>query len=195
MNTAGVIHAVQHIRRLRGGTQSHLIRASDKNFYTAKFQNNPQHIRVLANEFLAGRIGRLLGLPMPKTKVIDVSEWLILNTPCLWIESEGLSTPCAKGLQLASRYAADLWTDYVFDYLPESAFSRVVNIADFARVLALDKWLGNCDSRQAILSGVRTNPLIRRCLSTRGTASMPVSGHSPTWRCTAYITPTTSMRT
>ncbi len=31
--------AVQHIRRMRGGSQSHLLRASDENYYVTKFQN------------------------------------------------------------------------------------------------------------------------------------------------------------
>jgi hypothetical protein len=51
------ISAVQHLRRLRGGAQSHLLRASDGASYVTKFQNNPQHIRVLANEMLATRLG------------------------------------------------------------------------------------------------------------------------------------------
>jgi hypothetical protein len=48
---------VQHVRRMRGGSQSHLMRASDGHFYVVKFQNNPQHLRVLANEMFATRLG------------------------------------------------------------------------------------------------------------------------------------------
>jgi hypothetical protein len=44
------ISAVQHLRPRRGGAQSQLLRASDGNCYVTKFQNNPQQIRVLANE-------------------------------------------------------------------------------------------------------------------------------------------------
>ncbi len=58
------VSAVRHIRRLRGGSQSHLLAASDGGFYVTKFQNNPQHVRVLANEMLAGQLGRFLGLPL-----------------------------------------------------------------------------------------------------------------------------------
>jgi len=47
----------------RGGAQAHLLRASDGNWYVTKFQNNPQHIRVLANEMLATRLGLALSLP------------------------------------------------------------------------------------------------------------------------------------
>ena len=31
--------AVQHIRRMRGGAQSHLMRCADHNYYVVKFQN------------------------------------------------------------------------------------------------------------------------------------------------------------
>jgi hypothetical protein len=62
------ISAVQHIRRLRGGSQSQLLRASDGAYYVCKCSNNPRHIRVLANEMLAMR----LGLPMPEVEVIDI---------------------------------------------------------------------------------------------------------------------------
>jgi hypothetical protein len=48
--------AVQHIRRLRGGSQAQLLRASDGAYYVCKFLNNPQHIRVLANEMFATRL-------------------------------------------------------------------------------------------------------------------------------------------
>ena len=64
---------------MRGGSQSHLLRASDGGFYVTKFSNNPQHIRVLANEMMASLLGRWLGLPMPEVAVIDVSDWLIAH--------------------------------------------------------------------------------------------------------------------
>ena len=83
------ISAVQHLRPLRGGAQSHLLRATDENWYVTKFQNNPQHIRVLANEMLATRLGLTLGLPMPQVVVIEVSDWLIEHTADLRIQLGG----------------------------------------------------------------------------------------------------------
>ena len=71
------ISAIQHLRPLRGGAQAHLLKASDGACYVTKFQNNPQHIRVLANEMLATNLGLALGLPMPRVEVIEVSDWLI----------------------------------------------------------------------------------------------------------------------
>lgn len=127
------LYAQQCIRRMRGGSQSHLMRASDGAYYVVKFRNNPQHTRVLANEFLASRIGRCLGLPMPEVNVIEVSDWLIQNTPELCIECAGHSTLCSSGSQLACRYVADPECDMVLDYMPESMSAHIDNIETFAR--------------------------------------------------------------
>ncbi len=93
MAASTTLTAVQQIRRMRGGSQSHLMRASDGHYYITKFQNNPQHCRVLANEFLASRLGLYLGLPMPEVAVIEVSDWLVSNSPDLRIDTAGLLDP------------------------------------------------------------------------------------------------------
>jgi hypothetical protein len=80
------ISVVQHLRPFRGGARSHLLRASDGLCYVTKFQNNPQHIRVLANEMLATKLGLALGLPIPQVVVIEVSDWLIERTQELRIQ-------------------------------------------------------------------------------------------------------------
>jgi hypothetical protein len=147
------VHAQQHIRRMRGGSQSQFMRASDGHYYIIKLQGNPQHTRVLANEFIASRLGRYLGLPMPEVAVIYVSDWLIENTPELRFDVAGLATPCRSGLQFGSRYVADPETDMIFDYLPESLMlEKTRNLHDLARVLVLDKWAGNADGRQVVFT-------------------------------------------
>jgi diguanylate cyclase (GGDEF)-like protein/PAS domain S-box-containing protein len=55
--------AVKHVRRLRGGSQVRLLRCSDGGYYTTKFKNNPQEVRILANELLGVLLARLFGLP------------------------------------------------------------------------------------------------------------------------------------
>ncbi|MGH9571719.1 MAG: HipA family kinase [Candidatus Angelobacter sp.] len=142
------LYAVQHIRRMRGGSQAQLLRASDGAYYVTKFQNNPQHIRVLANEMLASRLAQWLGLPAPRVEVIEVSDWLIAHTQDLRVELGTSTVPCSSGRQLASLYP-DL-EEQVFDYVPENMLSRVSNLRDFARCLVLDKWTGNSDGRQTI---------------------------------------------
>src|SRR5262249_27852362 len=134
--------AMQHIRRMRGGSQSHLLRASDGAYYVVKFQNNPQHVRVLANEMFATRLAQWLGLPVPQVAVIEVSDWLIANTPELRMQVGATSALCSSGRQLGSIYPCDPSTP-IFDYLPQSALEKVANLEDFARVLVLDKWTAN----------------------------------------------------
>src|SRR5229473_2167706 len=58
-----MLRALEQIRRMRGGAQSHLMRCDDGNYYVVKFQNNPQHRRVLVNEMLGTRLAGRLGLP------------------------------------------------------------------------------------------------------------------------------------
>ena len=162
MNTC--ISAVQHLRPLRGGAQSHLLRASDGASYVTKFQNNPQHVRVLANEMLATNLGLALGLPMPRVEVIEVSDWLIEQTEDLRINLGGSKLPCRSGKQLGSLYVGSEIPAMTLDYLPRELLERVLNIGDFPRVLVLDKWTCNSDGRQAIFC--RKAPRSRRYAAT-----------------------------
>jgi hypothetical protein len=151
------LHAVQHIRKMRGGSQAHLMRASDGAFYVVKYQNNAQHLRVLANEMFATLLGRWLGLPMPRAEAIEVSDWLVQNTPELRIQLGGSEVPCSSGLQFGSMYPCNAANEpmEIFDYLPKSFLEKATGIENFARVLVLDKWLGNADGRQAIFTRTR----------------------------------------
>ncbi len=148
------VTAVQHIRKMRGGAQAHLMRASDGHFYVVKFANNPQHLRVLANELLATHLAALAGLPVAPGEIVEVRPWLIEHTPELVIELAGGTLPCRPGLCFGSRYAADPWEGAaggnIFDYLPELMLDRVRNLEAFAGMLVLDKWTCNCNGRQAV---------------------------------------------
>lgn len=148
MNTC--ISAIQHLRPLRGGAQAHLLRASDGACYVTKFQNNPQHIRVFANEMLATNLGLALGLPIPPVEVIEVPDWLIDRTEDLRINLGGAKIPRRSGKQLGSLYVGGESSVMTLDYLPRELLERVLNVEDFPRVLVLDKWACNSDGRQAI---------------------------------------------
>jgi hypothetical protein len=89
---------------------------------------------------------------MPDVQSIEICDWLIQHTPELRIETAGQSRLVSSGLHLASRFAADLESGQIFDYLPESMFPRVINRFDFARTLVLDKWTCNSDGRQAVFA-------------------------------------------
>jgi hypothetical protein len=143
------IRAVQHVKRMRGQAQGQLMRCSDLDFYVVKFTNNPQHPRVLANELLATRLAEYSGLPVPKTEVVSVDDWLIEHTPALHIQLAHETMPCRAGLQFGSRYVVSPLEGQVFDYMPTEMLSRVRNLTAFAGMLVLDKWTGNVDGRQA----------------------------------------------
>ncbi len=142
--------AIQQIRRMRGGAQSHLMLASDNQLYVVKFRNNPQHVRVLANELLATRLAAAVGLTVPLCDVIEVSEWLIHNTPDLNIQTRTGTQPCAPGLHFASRWIGGLMPGQTVDYLPEAQLLEVRNLGEFAGILGLDKWTCNINGRQAV---------------------------------------------
>jgi len=142
--------AVQGIRRMRGGAQAHLMLASDGNFYVVKFKNNPQHLRVLANEMIASKLAERVGLTVPPTDVVEVTEWLIANSPELRIEGHGEHVRCAPGLNFGSRYVGGLMPGQTVDYLPEERLREVRNIAEFSGMLVIDKWTCNSNGRQAI---------------------------------------------
>ena len=145
------IVAVQAIRRMRGGAQSQLMLGADGNLWVVKFQNNPQHRRVLANELIASRLAESIGLTIPKTDVVEVSDWLIRNSPGMVMEfGKGVRELCAPGLQFGSQFVGGLMPGQVVDYLPEPQMEEVRNLSEFAGILALDKWTGNCNGRQAV---------------------------------------------
>ncbi len=144
--------AVQQIRRMRGGAQGQLMLGADGHVYVVKFQNNPQHIRVLANEFLASRLALAAGLTAPECELVEVSNWLVENTPELEMDLGRTRERCRPGLQFGSRFAGGLMPGQVVDYLPEEQLAEVRNLAEFAGILALDKWTGNANGRQAVFT-------------------------------------------
>jgi hypothetical protein len=144
--------AVQHIRRMRGGAQGQLMLGADGRVYVVKFQNNPQHPRVLANEFLASRLAFAAGISVPDVELIEVSAWLVEHTPQLEIDLGRTRVPCRPGLQFGSRFVGGFMPGQVVDYLPEEQLAEVKNLGEFAAILALDKWTGNSNGRQAVFT-------------------------------------------
>lgn len=142
--------AVEHIRRMRGGAQAHLMRCSDGGYYVVKFQNNPQHPRILVNELLGTRLAARLGLRTPQAAVVHVEQRLIDLTSELVMQIGTERIPCRAGFQFGSRYPGDPAQIVVHDFLPEAQLLAVENLDDFCGVLVFDKWTCNTNGRQAI---------------------------------------------
>lgn len=145
------ILAVQAIRRMRGGAQSQLMLGSDGKLWVVKFTNNPQHVRVLANELIATRLAAAAGLTVPVSDVVEVTRWLVENTAEMHVDlGKGIRERCEPGLQFGSMFVGGLMPGQVMDYLPEQQLEEVTNLAEFAGMLCVDKWTGNCNGRQAV---------------------------------------------
>ena len=137
---------------MRGGAQGQLMLGADGQVYVVKFQNNPQHMRVLANEFLASKLAAAAGLTVPEVELVEVSSWLVENTPELEMDLGTRCVRCQPGLQFGSRFVGGLMPGQVVDYLPEEQRTEVRNLGEFAGILALDKWTGNANGRQAVFA-------------------------------------------
>jgi hypothetical protein len=135
---------------MRGGAQSQLMLGADGRLWVVKFRNNPQGERVLANELIATRLAEAIGLTVPQTDVIDVSAWLVENSPEMWVDAAGGRERCASGLAFGSLFVGGLMPGQVVDYLPEEMLPDVRNVAEFAGMLCVDKWTGNANGRQAV---------------------------------------------
>ncbi len=126
---------------------------ADSNLWIVKFQNNPQHVRVLANELIATRLAAAVGLTVPPVDVIEVTPWLVANTPDMIYElNQGRRERYCSGLQFGSRFIGGLMPGQLVDYLPDQQMQELRNLEEFLGILCVDKWAGNCNGRQAVFS-------------------------------------------
>jgi hypothetical protein len=135
---------------MRGGAQAHLIEAGDGHCYVVKFKNNPQHRRILVNEWMATAFLRYLQISTPDPAVIEVDDAFIGSNPEAAIQLGSRRLPPAEGWHYGSRFPGDPSRLSVFDFLPDVLLPKVVNLAEFAGVFVFDKWAGNSDARQSI---------------------------------------------
>lgn len=126
------------------------MRCSDESYYVVKFQNNPQHLRILVNELLGTQLAKHLGLPVTPVAVIDVSPELIGLTPELCVELARSRVPCSPGLQFGSRYPGDPHKVTMLDFLPDDLLTQVWNLHEFPGMLVFDKWTCNTNGRQTL---------------------------------------------
>ncbi len=145
------VEAIEFIRRMRGGSQPFLMGCDDGEAYVVKFSNNPQHVRILANEMLASRFATLIRLPVPDCAFVQVSQNLISGAPLLKFETAGHEEPCAAGLHFGSKFPGVPSQTLVVDFLPDRLLRKVTNLSSiFLGAYVLDKWTCNCDGRQVI---------------------------------------------
>jgi HipA-like kinase len=149
------VRAKQLIRKMRGGAQAHLIEGEDGAFYVVKFINNPQHRRILINEWLACEFLRYLQIHVPDTVLIELTPEFISGSPELYLLMGSRREPVRPGIHFGSRLAVHPDRVAIFDFLPDKLLLKVENRVDFLGTLVFDKWVGNADSRQAVFFRAR----------------------------------------
>jgi len=115
-----------------------------------QIHNNPQHLRVLANELLGSALAARLGLPHSSICCCGCQLELVSLTEELVVQIGMSRAPCRAGLQFGSRYPGGPAAMPCFDYLPDQQLAEVKNLDDFLGMLVFDKWTCNTNGRQAI---------------------------------------------
>jgi hypothetical protein len=149
------ITARRHVRKMRGGAQSHLIEASDGRFYIVKFQNNPQHRRILVNELVSAVFLKYLQISSADAAVIEVTAEFLEENPGVSIELGASKIRVSTGWQFGSLYPGDPGRVAVYDFVPDTLLHKVRNREDFLGALVFDKWVSNADGRQAVFFRAR----------------------------------------
>ena len=126
------------------------MRCDDEAYYIVRFQNNPQHLRILANEMLATPLAARLGLIVPQVEVVEVRPEIIAYTPDLVMQLGLGRKLCAAGKQFGSQFPGHPARLTVHDFLPDEQLRAVRDLSDFLGVLVFDKWTCNTNGRQAI---------------------------------------------
>ena len=143
------------IRKMRGGAQAHLLEASDGHAYVVKFLNNPQHRRILINEWISSVFLDYLGIATPASAMVRISEQFLADNPEVTLQLGARNQVPDTGWHFGSRFPGVPARTVVYDFVPDSILERVENLPDFLGALAFDKWVGNADSRQAVFFRAR----------------------------------------
>jgi hypothetical protein len=140
---------------MRGGAQAHLLECDDGHFYVVKFRNNPQHRRILINEWIASAFLNYLQISTPETALVNIPGDFIAANEDLHIQLGSRRQPIEPGWHFGSRYPGDPAKVMVYDFIPDVLLDKVVNRKEFLGALVFDKWIGNADARQAIFFRAR----------------------------------------
>lgn len=156
------VNATRFIRKMRGGAQAHLLEADDKCSYIVKFQNNPQHRRILINEVISAEILAHLQIDSPPHQLVNVPPGFLDANPEVHIQTGSRHTPVEPGWHFGSRHPGNPDTLAIYDFIPDVLLNQVANAEQFLAVLAFDRWVANSDGRQSIFFRAQLNDWLSR---------------------------------
>jgi len=92
---------------MRGGAQAHLLECADGHFYVVKFLNNPQHRRILINEWIASVFLNYLQISAPAAAIVNLSAEFLESNPEVHIQLGTRHLGVEPGWHFGSRYPGD----------------------------------------------------------------------------------------
>src|SRR4028118_746639 len=101
------VNATRFIRKMRGGAQAHLLEADDGHFYVVKLRNNPQHRRVLVNEWIASTFLQHLQLAAPETAIVQLTPEFLSANEEVGVLLGNQRLAATPGWHFGSRYPGD----------------------------------------------------------------------------------------
>jgi hypothetical protein len=152
------VTATRLVRKMRGGAQAHLLECDDGAFYVVKFRNNPQHRRVLVNEWISSVFLKYLHIAAPAAAIVNLTPDFLDANPDVNMQLGSRALRPEPGWHFGSQFPGDPARLAVYDFLPDVLLGKVANASDFPGVFAFDKWVGNGDARQAIFFRARLRP-------------------------------------
>jgi hypothetical protein len=116
-----------------GVTSPQLFRADDRKIYVVKLQYGQLGSKVLANEFIAAKIGGIMGLCFPFSDIIEITEEIISQSSHL------TRLGAIPGLHFASRFLNHT------EYMKKNNLNKAVNTLEMAGVILFDHMFHNSD--------------------------------------------------
>lgn len=163
-----VVHAVQFIRKMRGGSQPVLIRCSDDKLYVVKFFGNQQGPNLLANEVLGNELLSTFNLPIPRWKPVFVSSKFLKENSNVCFETPFGNSSIESGLHFGSEFLGGEKTGQAYEWLPNGLHNRVINREDFLGIHIFDVWTNHCDHRQTLFVTSEGNASFRAIFIDNG---------------------------
>lgn len=116
-----------------GVTGPQFFRAADDKVYVVKLQNNRLGPKVLVNEFIAAKLGEMMGLCFPPSDIIEINEQTFQKEQC----------PAAPEIRLGRHFASQ-YLEHT-EYVGKNNLYKAVNSIEMAGVLLFDHMFHNAD--------------------------------------------------
>jgi hypothetical protein len=165
-NRCGPVRIESVIRKMRGGSQAHMVRADNGKLYVAKFADNPQGSQILISEWICTFVLQYFRISAPELCILEL-ESDMANDPELYFSGR-TRRKIKAGRHLGIEVPVDPFKTALFDQLPARMLGKVVNAADFAKVFVVDRWLCQQDYRQAVFYRDRSSPNMRAVFIDNG---------------------------